>query len=125
MDANGPVESQEYSKKGTVLHTAPDQTQFLDHRKLDWNNICAARYNLEQSFEYTYPGPIYDLRQRLITIPPDIIGDQRLLSYQLNVSSPLAYTTTTSDSFGNRVNRITVPYVEERIAFAMKMVIER
>jgi len=125
MNAHETEASNSHIEAGAPLVTTPGQDPFLDYKRLDWDKIAVARYTLEQSFEYIYPGPIYDLRQRLIVIPPDTVGDQRLLTYQLQVSSPLAYTTTTSDNFGNRTHRIVVPHVDERIAFTTKMVIER
>jgi transglutaminase-like putative cysteine protease len=80
---------------------------------------------MEQSFTYTYPGPIRDLHQRLIVIPPDQHGDQRLIDYELQATSPLAKQTVEYDSFGNRIIRYFVPYVDERVSFDMKLVIER
>lgn len=108
-----------------VTNDLTNPTQLLDHRTVDWKRLARARYWMEQSFEYTYPGPIYDLNQRLIVIPPDHFGDQQLIGYELRPSSPLATTTTEIDSFGNRIIRIFVPKVDERVTFDMKMVIER
>ena len=99
--------------------------QLLDHRAIDWPHVLHARYWMEQAFEYSYPGPIRDLRQRLITVPPDHYGDQRLEVYELLISSPLATTTVEFDTFGNRMIRAFVPHVEERVTFDLRMVIER
>ncbi len=99
--------------------------QLLDHRTVEWKQVLRVHYWMEQSFEYTYPGPIRDLRQRLIVVPPDHYGDQRLGSYTLHVTAPLATTTTEIDAFGNRILRTYIPYVDERVAFDIKMRIER
>jgi transglutaminase-like putative cysteine protease len=97
----------------------------LDHRAIDWSHVTHARYWLEQSLTYSYPGPIRDLRQRLITIPPHQIGDQRVLAYAMSASAPLAAQTVEQDDFGNRLIRFRVAHIEERITFDMKVVIER
>lgn len=104
------------------LSTPP---HLLDHRAMEWRNLMRARYWMDQSFEYTYPGPIQDLRQRLIIMPPNHYGDQTLTNYTLEVSTPLAHTSEEKDRFGNRILRINVPYVDQRVTFDMKMVVER
>ena len=109
--------------EGASLLASP--AQLIDHRAIDWQQVVHARYWMGQTFEYTYPGPIRDLRQRLIVIPPDQHADQRLLAFTLQASSPLATQTVEFDSFGNRVIRFNIPYVDERVTFDMKVVIER
>ena len=37
---------------------------------IDWSRVRAATYRIEQRFRYEYPGPIRDLRQRLVLAPP-------------------------------------------------------
>lgn len=108
---------------GTNLLASP--AQLLDHRAVDWQQVVHARYWMEQSFEYTYPGPIRNLRQRLIVIPPDQHGDQRLVAFSLQASSPLASQTVEFDRDGNRLIRFFVPQVHERVTFDMKLIVER
>lgn len=112
-------------QSNTTLSKLTSPGQLLDHRTVDWQQVSHARYWMEQTFEYAYPGPIRDLRQRLITVPPDTYGDQRLEAYELLISSPLATTTVESDPYGNRLIRAFVPQVDERVTFDLRMVIAR
>jgi transglutaminase-like putative cysteine protease len=97
----------------------------LDHRTVEWNQVRQSRYWMHQAFTYRYPGSVRELKQWLIVIPRDNYGDQQVCAYQLHVSIPTATTTTTFDTFGNRVFRVYVPQVESEITFDMRLVIER
>ncbi len=108
-----------------IITKLKSPTQLLDHRTVDWGDVVQARYWMEQSFEYTYPGPIQDLRQRLIIVPPDVYGDQQLHAYHIDISSPMATITTEFDAFGNRLIQAFVPHVDKRVSFDVRMVIER
>jgi len=119
------AKAEDHLSQGGESNDVVSPEQFLDYRHLDWTKLLRASYLVEQRFEYAYPGPIYGLHQRLIVVPPNQLGDQQLRSHKLDVSAPLAVTTSEFDSFGNQVMRVTVPQVEERIAFDLRMVIER
>src|SRR6476660_8421981 len=58
----------------------------IDHDEIDWPNIRQATVLIHQTFRYDYPGPITDLRQRLMVVPPDYHGHQRLTTHKLRVS---------------------------------------
>ena len=49
----------------------------IDDDEIDWQNIRQATVLIHQTFRYDYPGPITDLRQRLMVVPPDYHGHQR------------------------------------------------
>lgn len=124
MHSSEEAENEAFATLGAPADLS-SPSQLLDHRTIEWEQLVWARYWMEQRFEYTYPGPIHDLRQRLIVIPPGLYGDQQLIGYQLHPSSKLATTSTETDSFGNRIIRITIPTVTERVTFDMRMVVER
>ena len=58
----------------------------IDDDEIDWPNIRQATVLIHQTFRYDYPGPITDLRQRLMVVPPDYHGHQRLATHKLRVS---------------------------------------
>ena len=58
----------------------------IDDDEIDWQNVRQATVLIHQTFRYDYPGPITDLRQRLMVVPPDYHGDQRLATHKLRVS---------------------------------------
>ena len=55
----------------------------IDDDEIDWQNIRQATVLIHQTFRYDYPGPITELRQRLIVVPPDYHGYQRLATHKL------------------------------------------
>ena len=40
---------------------------------------------MRHHYRYTYTGPVADLRHRLLMVPPDRHGDQRLLTHEVAV----------------------------------------
>ncbi len=97
----------------------------VDHRSVEWNNVRWTAYLIHQHLRYEYPGHIHDLRQRLIIIPPERHGSQRLVTHKLEISAPIAETRRETDAFGNRVIHLDVAYVEKAIDFTAWIVIER
>jgi transglutaminase-like putative cysteine protease len=97
----------------------------IDHRAVDWGRVRHAVYSLRQEFLYDYPGPITDLHQRLIVVPPSIHGDQHLRSYTIEVDPPEGAREETVDRFGNRVVRVHVPRVTDSVRFAISLELER
>ena len=43
----------------------------------DWSRVARAVYRVRQHYRYTYSGPVWDMKQRLLMIPRDQNGDQR------------------------------------------------
>ena len=71
----------------------------------DTDALAAAevvRYRLRQRFAYTYEGRAYDLRHRLVVVPPSVHGDQRLRLGSVEVTSPDAEVVWRGDEDGNR-----------------------
>lgn len=97
---------------------------YLDPARIDWSRVSHARYEVRQTLSYVYPGPIDDVHQVLIVVPPDQIGGQRLLAHAIAVEPSVAPRYTT-DQFGNRVAYVMLPRVERRLKFTISMQIER
>ncbi len=97
----------------------------IDHDEIDWPNVERTTVVIHQVFRYDYPGPIAELRQRLIVVPPDYHGDQRLLTHKLRVSGCNVDTERSYDTFGNVVLDLTLQQVEEAVEFTTWVVVER
>lgn len=97
----------------------------VDHRQVEWERVRWTAYLIHQHLRYEYPGLIHDLRQRLMIIPPERHGGQRLVTHKLEISSAAAVTAPTHDEFGNLVLTVGVPEVDRRIDFTAWIVIER
>jgi transglutaminase-like putative cysteine protease len=91
---------------------------------IDWSRVRAATYRIEQRFRYEYPGPIRDLRQRLVLAPPRAHGPQRRLGHRLSASVPARQHART-DPFGNIVAQFDVPRVEHAIDFTFLALVRR
>jgi transglutaminase-like putative cysteine protease len=82
-------------------------------------------YLLHQRLRYEYAAPIRKLAHRLVVIPPDRHGDQRLLLHRLDVGGAEAQVTPRIDRFGNRVIDVRAHEVAEAIEFDAWAVVER
>ena len=60
----------------------------LDHQEIDWQRVQRTAYLIHQHFRYDYPGPVRDLKQRLLIVPPTTYGDQQCIVHRLDVSVP-------------------------------------
>lgn len=105
--------------------TWAEQLPLLDYRALDWSRVKRTRYFCYQRFKYAYPGPITNLRQRLIVVPPDHYGDQTVVDHELTAAPHPAVARQRTDAFGNRVWELAVRRVEREIAFEAIVTIER
>ncbi|MDT7549116.1 MAG: hypothetical protein QOE84_1510 [Actinomycetota bacterium] len=83
------------------------------------------RYRLRQSFTYEYDGSARDLVHRLVVVPPQAHGDQRLHSASVDVSDPAAELAWHDDAFGNRHCVVRVAEVPCRLELVVSVVVER
>jgi transglutaminase-like putative cysteine protease len=97
----------------------------IDHRQVDWANLRSAAYLIHQSFRYDYPGQIHDLHQRLVVIPPERHGSQRLVARHLEVSAPSVAIHQARDPYGNLVLDLRVEQVKRTIDFTVWILVER
>ena len=74
----------------------------------DWTRVERAVYRVRQHYRYTYSGPVWDLKQRLVMIPRDVYRDQRLLGDDLDVRGTEGdhLVSWERDQFGNRVAKV-------------------
>ena len=93
----------------------------------DWSRVARAVYRVRQHYRYTYTAPVWDVKQRLVMIPKDEDGDQRVLQHDLAVRGMEngADVTWTVDQFGNRVASVVVPRVPEAVDFEAVYQVER
>jgi transglutaminase-like putative cysteine protease len=97
----------------------------VDHHKVAWDQVRWTAYLVHQSFRYEYPSQIFDLRHRLVIIPPERHGDQRLITHRLEISSPTTEVRRDLDAFGNFVISLAVDRVTRDIDFTAWVVVER
>jgi len=97
----------------------------VDPGSVDWPRVAHSSYLIHQQVSYQYPAPIQDLEHHLVVFPPRNHGDQRRITYQLDVSNAEHRQTTRNDAFGNLVVDLLVARVEQTIAFEAWMVVER
>ncbi len=97
----------------------------LDTRGIDWEQVQRTAYLIHQHFRYDYPGPIRDLKQRLLIVPPDIYGDQKRIAYHLDISTNVAETSIEVDEFANQVINLHILSIELSIDFEAWIVVER
>jgi transglutaminase-like putative cysteine protease len=87
----------------------------------------AVSYSVRHHYRYVYTGPISDVKQRLIMIPPDRHVDQTLVSFDLDVrgaQGQLAIDWQT-DHFGNRVCRVAAERIDHALDFEARFVVRR
>lgn len=106
-------------------HTEIAALALLDPRGVDWDRVRRTAYLIHQGYRYEYPGPIRDLRQRLVIVPPERFGDQRRVVHRLEVSVPDHEVVEEKDDFGNTALTIHVPHVVQAVGFEAWIVVER
>ena len=97
----------------------------LDIQGIDWERVHRTAYLIHQHFRYDYPGPVRDLKQRLLIVPPDTYGDQKCIVHRLDVSVDVAETNSEVDEYANRVINLYIPSIERSIDFEAWIVVER
>lgn len=93
----------------------------------DWSRVVRATYRVRQHYRYEYTGPVWDLHQRLVMIPPDQHSDQRLLQHDLAIRGTEGdhRTSWERDAFGNRVARVVANRVPVAVDFEATYRLER
>ncbi len=98
--------------------------RFLDDRAIEWADVRRVRCQLFQRFHYAYPGPIQNLKQRLMVIPADSYGSQHLRSHSLSVTPYADVTRQHADPFGNRIFEMEMLQADDSISFEVLMTVE-
>jgi transglutaminase-like putative cysteine protease len=97
----------------------------VDNDEIDWQNVRQTTVLIHQAFRYDYPGPVSELRQRLMVVPPDCYGHQRLVTHKLRVTGRDLDSERSYDSFGNVVLDLTLEEVDHQVEFSTWAVVER
>ena len=97
----------------------------IDLARVDWPRVDRSTYLVHQQMTYAYPTPIDALNHRLVVFPPRHHGDQRRVTYRLDVSGVEHQELERRDAFGNVVVELVAPRVESRIKFEAWIVMER
>jgi transglutaminase-like putative cysteine protease len=85
-----------------------------------------AEYRVQQRYRYEYPSPVHNLAQRLVMLPPETHGPQRLLRAELIVEgADDPRTRWSTDRFGNVVYQITSPSVPHAVEFTAEFTVQR
>jgi transglutaminase-like putative cysteine protease len=108
-----------------TIETRIGSLEIIDHHGVDWANVRKTAYLIHQHLRYEYPGEIHDLRQRLMIVPPERHGGQRLVTSKVEVSSPSHEIEREQDEFGNLILNLFVAHVEREIAFTAWIIVER
>lgn len=99
----------------------------IDAATVSWSGVQEAVYRVRHHYRYTYTGPVTDLKQRLMMVPPDRHDGQRLLEFDLDIrgSKGAQETSWSSDAFGNRLCHVALPGVERAVDFEVRYSLER
>ncbi len=99
----------------------------IDPTTVDWSRVARAAFQVRHHYRYTYGAPATQLHQRLVMIPPDRHGDQRLLTHTLRVSGAEGQHAVVweHDRFGNRVAHVRAARVPEAVEFDVTYSVER
>lgn len=86
-----------------------------------------AVFRVRQHYRYTYTGPVWDLRQRLVMVPSDRHRGQLLLNFDLAVRGTEGdhRVTWERDEFGNRIARVLANRVPQAVDFEATFRLER
>jgi transglutaminase-like putative cysteine protease len=104
---------------------ASQHIQFVDDKAVDWRSVRRTRFQFYQRFHYDYPGPIHNLRQRLIVVPAEHYHAQQVRDHYLAISPSPLVTRQSIDRFGNRILEVEVPEADRAVTFEILMIIER
>jgi transglutaminase-like putative cysteine protease len=113
-------------KKGlSDLETLSSTIKPLNHDQVEWQRVRRTGYLIYQHLHYEYPGPIQDLNQRLMILPPEQYGNQHRVDYRLEVSTPTFDLSCRSDEFDNQETKLQIAQVEQAIDFEAWILVER
>ena len=97
----------------------------LDTQSVDWSQVEHSSNLIHQRMSYAYAEPVQDLKHHLVVFPPRHHGDQRRITYRLQVSNAEHQEAVRKDAFGNLVVDLSVARVDNRIDFEAWMLVDR
>ena len=103
-------------------------TGWLDRPLLDLDAVDldggSVTYLLHQVFRYSYDGPAYDMRQRLVALPRARHGNLHRRARHVSVDAG-ASLAPTLDADGNDVVSVSLPVVPAAVEFTLAALVER
>ncbi len=111
--------------------TAWLERPLLELDSVDLDRAESVTYLLHQVFRYSYDGPAYELRQRLIGLPRLRHGNLRRRARHVGVSDsdgsamPACRPVTHRDADGNEVVAVELPVVASAVEFTLAALVER
>jgi transglutaminase-like putative cysteine protease len=98
----------------------------LDLDGVDLDSAGSVTYLLHQIFRYSYDGPAYDVRQRLVALPRTRHGRLHRRARHVAVAGCLARPPRTlADADGNEVVAVELPVVPSMVEFTLAALVER
>jgi transglutaminase-like putative cysteine protease len=95
-----------------------------DEPAVDWASVRTATIEIQQRFSYEYPGPIHDVHQVLMLIPPDKLHGQHLLGQAVDVL-PDTSARFSHDQYGNRLCHLFLAQVEATLDISVRVRVSR
>ena len=98
---------------------------------VDLDGAGSVTYLLHQVFRYSYDGPAYELRQRLVGLPRARHGNLHRRDRHVGVSDsdgsamPTCRPVTHRDADGNEVVAVELPVVASAVEFTLAALVER
>ncbi len=96
----------------------------LDLDAGDLDRAETLTYLLHQVFRYSYDGPAYDVRQRLVALPRVRHGNLHRRARHVSVDAD-AEPATRVDADGNEVVSVSLPVVPAAVEFTLAALVER
>lgn len=108
-----------------LLSVLPQSLQYVDYTGINWEQVQRAQYWIYQKYSYEYPGPIFDLHQKLTVVPPQRHGGQYLTGHKLRISADEVSIRSDKDEHGNSLYYLDLPRVDGRVQFEVWNSIEK
>jgi transglutaminase-like putative cysteine protease len=96
----------------------------LDLDTVDLDGAESVTYLVHQVFRYSYDGPAYDVRQRLVALPRARHGNLHRRARHVSVDAG-AEPATRLDADGNEVVSVSLPVVPAAVEFTLAALVER
>ncbi len=112
-------------KKGLSHLQTLSTIEPFNYNQVEWQRVRRTGYLIYQYLHYEYPGPIQDLNQRLMILPPEQYGNQRRIDYRVEVSTPTFELFSKHDEFNNEEITLLISQVDQSIDFEAWILVER
>lgn len=108
-----------------LLSLLPETVSYVDYTGINWEQVQRAQYWIYQKYRYEYPGPIFDLHQKLVVTPPQRHGGQSLTGHKFRVTADEVNITQDVDDLGNTTYTVDLPRVDCSVNFEIWSSLEK